>query len=184
LRNVKEITLVDKRILENNGRFPGNTNLYPSEIPNNFQKFVIEAATIGFHPFVSLIGEETKEDGNRVYEMRWILVEIFLLYVKKMNMTVVFLQPSLELSFGAIMREATQLKEGISNVVVGMLPLLPVLVSGTTELSIPYVSCAIKWFVPCPKPISRVEKFLTVFDASVWLTMIIVFVLTSALFWF
>jgi len=57
-------------------------------------------------------------------------------------------------------------------------------VTEMTEPSIPYVSGAVKWFVPCPKPIPRVEKFLTVFDAFVWLTMAIVFVLTSALFWF
>jgi hypothetical protein len=53
-----------------------------------------------------------------------------------------------------------------------------------TEPSIPFISGAVKWFVPCPKPISRADSFLTVFDATVWLTMIIVFVLTSALFWF
>ena len=53
-----------------------------------------------------------------------------------------------------------------------------------SEPSVPYVSTAIKRFVPCPKPISRADRFLTVFAASVWLTMIIVFVLTSTLFWF
>jgi len=53
-----------------------------------------------------------------------------------------------------------------------------------SERSIPYFSDVVKWFVPCPKPISRVEKFLTVFDATVWLIMIIVFILTSTLFWF
>jgi hypothetical protein len=101
-----------------------------------------------------------------------------------MSMTVVFLQPSLELSFEAAMREATQLTAGIADVVVGIVPLPPTVVSRMTEPSIPYGSLAIKWFVPCPKPISIVEKYLTGFDASVWLTMIIVFVLTSALFWF
>jgi hypothetical protein len=65
-----------------------------------------------------------------------------------------------------------------------MVPLLPIVVTGMTEPSIPYISGALKWFVPCPKPISRVDRSLTVFDASVWITMIIVFVLTSALFWF
>jgi hypothetical protein len=82
------------------------------------------------------------------------------------------------------MTEASKLTSGIADVVVGIVPLAPVAVSGMTEPSTPYLSDAAKWFVPCPKPISRVEKFLTVFDASVWLTMIIVFVLTSALFWF
>jgi len=181
---VKEITLVDQWIIENNGIFSKNTNLFPSKIPNNFQKCVIKTATIGFHPFVSLISTETKEDGTTVYEMRGLLVEYFLLSIKKMNMTVLFLQPSLELSFEAGLREVTQLMAGIPDVVVGTVPLQPIMDSGWSEPSIPYVSSAFKWFVPCPKPISRVDRFLTVFDASVWLTMIIVFVLTSAMFWF
>ena len=82
------------------------------------------------------------------------------------------------------MTEATQLRAGISDVVVGIVDLLTLAVSGMTEPSIPNVSSAIKWFVPCPKPISRADRFLTVFDAFVWLTIVIVFVLTSAFFWF
>jgi hypothetical protein len=181
---VKEITLVDQWIIENNGRFSENTNLYPSKIPTNFHKCVIKVASLGFHPFVSLISAETIEDGNRVYEVRGLMVEYFLLSIERMNLTVVFLQPSLECSFEAGMKEATMLTTGISDVLVGIIPLLPIIITGMTEPSIPYASSAIKWFVPCPKPISRVDRFLTVFDASVWLTMIIVFVLTSALFWF
>ena len=179
---VKEITLVDGWVLENNGRFSENTNLYPSEIPNNFQEWVIKAGTVGFHPLVSLFGKETKEDGNTAYDIRGYAVELFLLSMKKMNLTVLFLEPSLDISFEACMREASMLTSGIVDVVVGMVPLLPIAVSGILEPSIPYFSDPIKWFVPCPKPISRVDRFLTVFDASVWLTMIIVFVLTSVLF--
>ena len=131
-----------------------------------------------------LIKKETEKDGNTVYEMGELMVEYFLLSIKKMNMTVVFLQPSLELSFGAVMTEATQLTAGIADVVVGIVPMLPLVVTGMTKPSIPCVSGVAKWFLPCPKPISRVDRFSTVFDASVWLTMLIVFVLTSTLFWF
>ena len=133
---------------------------------------------------MSLISKETKEDGTTVYDIRGLMVEYFLLSSKKMNMTVVFLEPSLDVSFEAGMAAATKLTCGIADVLVGMVPLLPIVVSGMTEPSISYVSAGIKWFVPCPKPVSRVEKFLTVFDLTVWLTMITVFLLTSALFWF
>jgi len=79
--------------------------LYPTKIPNKFQQCVIKAASIGFHPFVSLISAETKEDGNIVFDVRWLMVEFFLLSVKKTNMMVVFLQPSLDLKFEASMTE-------------------------------------------------------------------------------
>jgi len=182
---VKEITLVDKWVLEKNGTFyKKQTDLFPSKIPNNFQKCGIKVATIGFPPFVNLISTETNDDGDVVYDIGGYLVEYFVLSMKKMNMTVLFLQPSLDISFAAAMTETSKLMSGIADVLVGIVPLFPTAVTGMTEPSIPYISGAVKWFVPCPTPISRVDRFLTEIDASVWLTMIIVFVLTSALFWF
>jgi hypothetical protein len=41
----------------------------------------------------------------------------------------------------------------------------------------------IKWAVPCPTSISRVEKIITMFSSSVWLTMVLVLILTSVVFW-
>jgi len=159
-------------------------NSYPSKIPNNFQKCTIKAASIGFHLFLSLISTETKQDGTTVYEMRGLIVEYFLLSIKKMNLTVAFLQPSLEIPFKAGLTELTKLSAGISDVMVGIFSLLPIAFFGMSEPYIPYVSGDVRLFVPRPKPIARADRFLTVFDASVWLTMIIVFVLTSALFRF
>ena len=136
-QNVKEITLVDQWVLENNGTFSENTNLYPSKIPNNFQKCVIKAAPVGFHPFVSLISAETKEDSNTVYEIRGLIIEYFLLSVRKMNLTIVFLEPTLNPSIETVMREVTKLTAGMADVVVATVPLLPTVVSGMTERSIP-----------------------------------------------
>jgi hypothetical protein len=129
---VKEITLLDKWVSEKNGTFSENTNLFPSKIPNNFQKCVIKVASLGIPPFVILTKTETEEDGNTVYDIRGLNVESFLLSIKKINMTVVFLQPSLNVSFDAAMKEATRLAGGIADVLVGIIPLLPVVVTGIT----------------------------------------------------
>jgi len=126
--------------------------------------------------FVILNRKEEEEDGKSVYDIRGLLVEILRLTMKKLNTTVVYLQPSMNLSFAAAMKEASRLTPGISDVVVGMVPLLPIAITGMAEPSISFDSSDYKWFLPCPKPISRVDRFLTVFDASVWLTMTIVFV--------
>jgi hypothetical protein len=75
---------------------------------------------------VILISTETKEDGAKVYEMRGLMVEYFLLSILEINVTVVFIQPLLERSFETIMREATQLTAGIADFVFGTFPLLPI----------------------------------------------------------
>ena len=181
---VKEMTLVDKWVPENNGTFYKKSNLFPSKIPNNFQKCVIKVGTFGTPPTVILIRKETEEDGKTVYVVRGAIVEYFLISMKKMNVTVEFLEPATDISFEAVMAAAAKLTSGTADVLVGFVPLVPVVITGMTEPSLPFESYALKWIVPCPKPISRVDRFLTVFNASVWLTMLTVFVLTSALFWF
>jgi hypothetical protein len=75
--NVKEITLLDKWVLENNGTFCENTDFFPSKIPNNIQQCVIKVGTVGIPPFVVLVRNETEEDGNTVYEMRGFMAELF-----------------------------------------------------------------------------------------------------------
>jgi hypothetical protein len=89
---------------------------------------------------VSLISAETKEDGNNMYEIRGLAVEYFLLSVGKMNLTFMFLEPSLDISSNAIMTEVGKLTAGIADVFVGVIPLAPIVFSGMTEPSIPYIS--------------------------------------------
>jgi len=55
----------------------------------NFQNCVIKVASIGIPPYVILITKET-EDGNTVYDIRGLMIEYFLLSMKKMNMTMNF----------------------------------------------------------------------------------------------
>ena len=49
-----------------------------------------------------------------MYEIRGLAVEYFLLSIRKMNLTFVFLETSLDISFEAVMTEATKLMSGIS----------------------------------------------------------------------
>lgn len=39
------------------------------------------------------------------------------------------------------------------------------------------------WYVPCPKPIDRIEKIATVFSVTVWIAMIAVFIATDITIW-
>jgi hypothetical protein len=88
---------------------------------------------------VSLISTETKEDGTILYEIRGLMFECFLLSIKKMYTTVVFLQPSLKISFQAGMTDATKITAGIADVLVGVVPLVSLVVSGMTVISTPFI---------------------------------------------
>jgi len=51
------------------------------------------------------------------------------------------------------------------------------------DATIPYMNGNLKMFVPCPKAIPGTEKILTIFSMTVWLTIGLVMLLTTAVFW-
>jgi len=71
-----------------------------------------------------------------------------------MNVTVVFLKPTLSVILDNSLRELGKIPERKSDILIGPLPLLPAFVSPTIQLKIPYDYAAAKWFVPCPKPVA------------------------------
>lgn len=180
---VNEVTLMDQCIVQSNVTFPGRVNLFPPKIPKDFQNCVIRVATIGIEPFVILNKNHTRKDGTTEYDVRGFSVEFFLLSARKMNMTVVFLPPVLEITFQGGWTVMENLVGGSAEVIVGLVPMLPIIITPDSEPSIPYIHGTIKWLVPCPQAMPRVEKIITMFDASVWLAITLCFVLTSVVFW-
>jgi hypothetical protein len=100
-----------------------------------------------------------------------------------MNLTTVFLAPSLNMKMGSFGKEITELDEGLSDVLPGILDLVPPLVTSSFEATIPYTHQYVKMLAPCRKPIPGTEKILTTFSLSVWLTMALLLLLTTAVFW-
>jgi hypothetical protein len=101
-------------------------NIFLSKFPNNFQKCVIKTATVGIHHSVSLFGIESEADGKRVYDIRGLMVEYFLLSIKEMKTKAVVLQLSLDILFETGMTETTKLRADVADLLVGVVPLQPV----------------------------------------------------------
>jgi hypothetical protein len=151
------------------------------KIPDNFQGCQIRAATLGQPPYVILKENSTDSDGNVVYQLGGLAVQNLLLAVDKMNLTVVFLKPSIKLTMEEAAYEAGNIAGRWSDIVIGIMPLLPLCVSSWFQPPIPYEYTAAKWFVPCPQPVARMEKVMHTYTLPVWLTMATVLVLTAIL---
>jgi len=100
-----------------------------------------------------------------------------------MNLTAVFLPPSLNLGFDSYLKKIVELDEGLSEVLTGIIPLIPHVVTSSFDATIPYMHMNVTMLVPCPKAVPGTEKVLTNFSLSVWLTMGLVLLLTTAVFW-
>jgi hypothetical protein len=182
---IKEISLMDQWIFEDNdGTFSKNQNLFPPRLQKDFQNCVIKVGTIGYSPFVILLGNHTETDGTEVYDVRGFSVEYARLCFSNMNLTAAFLPPPLDISLEATYREVGNLMSRQADILLGLVPLLPIIITSFSEPSISYIFDAVKWFVPCPKPIPRVHKIITMYNASVWITMILVFIVSAVVFWY
>jgi hypothetical protein len=51
------------------------------------------------------------------------------------------------------------------------------------DATIPYLQTAFQWFVPCPTPVPRMERILGIFTVHVWLALVLVLAVTTAVVW-
>ena len=180
--DVTDVTLLDQWRLQN-GTFIHNANLFPQKITEIFHGCQFRVGSAGIPPYLILTANSTDSDGNVVYKLGGLAVQNLLLAVDKMNVTVVFRKPLLGLDVEGSFREAGNLADGMYDIVIGPVPLIPVVVSSTFQPTIPYDYTTAKWFVPCPQHVERMEKVMKTYQFPVWLTMATALVLTAILWW-
>jgi hypothetical protein len=178
--HVDEVVLIDKWIVEENkGRFMKNTAYSPSKSLKNLNGCNIIISTVHFPP--SVIISNSTDTGKIQYQ--GVDMQYLLLLSEAMNMTFEFRPPiegELLDQFARVLSEVTQ--EDVSDMAIGNLMLNPV-VTSLGDPSIPYMFSSTEWFVPCPKPALRLEKIKAMFATSVWLLIVLVFILISIVFW-
>jgi len=143
----------------------------------------IKLGTFGIDPFVIMTENNTQKRGSTAYKLTGLSVEVLKFICEKMNLTINFLAPSLNLDIESFVKSFGELDDGLSDVLSGTIPLLPVIVTSSYDATISYMYVTIKMLVPCPKTIPGTEKILTTFSLSVWLTIGLVLLLTTAVFW-
>ena len=181
---VQDVILLDEWVFENNGRFSENSHLYPTKVPKNFMGCPIKLATLGINPFVIMTENYTQNDGSTVYKLTGLSVDIVKLVCEEMNLTAIFLAPSLSLELDSTAKQISDLEDGLSDVLAGPIPLLPIFVTSSFDATITYMHVNVKMYVPCPNAIPGTEKVLETFSLSVWLTTGLVLLLTTVVFWF
>ena len=130
-------------------------------------------------PYVIVTDTYTHNNGSTAYKVTGLSVEILKAVCEKMNLTVNILAPQRPWTFEFF----SELLEGLTDVACGLIPLIPLVVTSSFDVTIPHLFGNVKMLVPCPKAIHGIEKVLTTFSLSVWLTIGLVLLLTTAVFW-
>jgi hypothetical protein len=109
---VQEDILLDEWVIEHNDRFLENAHLYPEKVSKYFTGCPIKVGAVGIYPFVIMTEDYTKNDGRIPYKLTGLSVEIVQLVCEKMNLTTIFLAPSLNMNMDSYVKEITELDGG------------------------------------------------------------------------
>jgi hypothetical protein len=180
---VTDVIIIDKWLLQKNGRFDRDADLFPPKFPEDFMGCPVRVSTIGFEPFVVITDNHTQEDGSIVYNVRGLLVESFLISIRQMNLSGVFLRPEMEHSPKSFVRGFTNQIMGLSDILIGLVPILPIATIPGFVHTIPQYSASFSLFLPCPSRVHRMSKLFSIFTFPVWLTLALTFMIISATFW-
>jgi hypothetical protein len=178
-----EVVLVDKCENANGEQLFSKEPLFPNKVPNDLRGCTIKVATFQFPPYVIQTDNYTESSENTVYKFRGLELEYLLLINEALNFTLSFSPAPSNISVSErIIWCITKLVARLVDVALGRIP-LDVLGGHYADVTIPYIFDALQWYVPCSKPALRTDKVLEMFNSSVWISMAVVLVLTSLVFW-
>jgi len=150
--------------MEGEGKFERDVSLYPSKFPSNFQGCIVNlltpikgAAEDVYYSHYFLTHNITKNYVNYIFDG-----------VVDLEMIMIFMQ---------------NLWVRDTDMVFGSFPLVVEEIINA-EATFPYYSNRLSWFVPCPKPFSRLQRIYHIFSLSVWFAIVIVLFLVTVTSWF
>jgi len=178
----RQVVRIDQCLPDNNGQPSSSKSLFPNKIPYNLQGCSIRVSAAELKPYIILTNSYKNSDGNTVYNYRGLEIEYLLLLAEAINMTVVFLPPIGGTMQEKIFNALSSLTTGTSDVAIGHYPLNLALIP-FADPTVTIIFDTLRWYVPCPRPESRMGKIMRVFTVSVWFNMAVVFILTVLIFW-
>ena len=178
----RQVVRINQCLPDKNDQASCSKYLFPNKIPSNLRGCSIRVSAVDVTPYIISTNSYNNSDGNAVYNYRGLEMEYLLLLAEATNLTVVFMQPA-EGEFRLRYFHALQAASaGTSDVAIGHFPLNSILIP-FADPTVTIVFDTLRWYVPCPRPVSRMWKIMGAFTVSVWSNIAVVFILTVLVFW-
>jgi len=161
--DVKNVVLINQWVMEGERKFVREGSLYPSKIPSNFHGCTVN---------LSVLMRGGTED--EIYSQYFLTHNITRNYINEFTNG----YPESE----GVLTSLLILWDGESDMVFGGLPLVIEEIRNA-EHTFPYFAVQLNWFVPCPKPFSRLQKISHIFSPSVWVAIVVVLFLVTVTSW-
>jgi hypothetical protein len=178
---VKDVVLLDKCI-DGAGSMLYNTNLYQTKTPQNFLGCPIKVASIATEPYVIVTQKPEADNGSSFPRLSGISVEPLIFTADKLNISLIFLDPSFELTLSSCWNQINKVIEGEADILIGAIPYISTM-ADIFDPTIPYTYDSLTMLIPCPGRISKVDMIMNVYAKSVWIALVLAFILTAVVFW-
>jgi len=178
----EEVVLLDRCVLGKDRPLSTNISLFSYKTPLSIHGCPLRVSTKDAHPNM-ILAKENKTDGRFTYEYTGTEAVHLLLLSERMNMTLVYLQPPENMYLMEFfIYSLSSLFSGDADIAMGNFPLhyLPLSFSEPTT---PYLYGTYKWYVPCARPIRRIDTLINLFTAPAWSVLVLLLVLSAVTFW-
>jgi hypothetical protein len=160
--DVKNVVLINEWVMEGEGNFVREGSLYPYKIPSNFHGCPMNVS--------AFMRGGTEDESYSQYFLTHNMTRNYVIY------------PNISSESEYFVNSLLSLWARESDMVFGGLPLLLEEISNA-EPTFPYFAVQLNWFVPCPKPFSRLQKIFHIFSPSVWVAIVVVLFLVTVTSW-
>ncbi|PSN35405.1 Ionotropic receptor 665 [Blattella germanica] len=151
---------------------------FPQKIPTKFFNTTLKLVTFEMEPILHYIGNETG-----LLNFEGPEVKLLNLVLDSLNLSHVITILERENTFEELgYKVVDYLSTRYADLFFASQPILrgP---SSLLDFTISYYTSGYKWYVPCPRPFSRIKRVTSIFSVKVWGLMLISFVLVIIIMW-
>ena len=156
-------------------------DFFPSKIPNDFQGCAMTVAPYGNHPY-QMATKYVDKHGNVQFKDSGLGFGFLKQFAQRFNITLLILKPVESFGDNETVTFYSKVMNGESDFAVGAL-FIHFTSLTLIDFTIPILYDPIKIQTPCPKPIPRIERVMSIFTLTVWLSTMFVYVLISVVLW-
>ncbi|KAJ9580363.1 hypothetical protein L9F63_003998, partial [Diploptera punctata] len=156
------------------------TDYFPSKLPKQFMGCTLNVGAFGPEPYVMKLNRS--KYGEHDFLVRGLGLELVILFAVKMNFTVRFLEPVMKMNLSPILNQFAMLQTGKTDILAGSVPYVQAF-EPYADVPVAIFIDTIKYIVPCPRPMTKTRKIMTLFSLATWSSIGFVLICTSFLFW-
>ncbi|KAJ9580368.1 hypothetical protein L9F63_004003 [Diploptera punctata] len=153
---------------------------FSKRLPKQFMGCSLNVGAAGPEPYV--MKQNTSKDGEHDFNVTGLGLELVILFAIKMNFTVRFLEPAMKMNILPALDLVSMWRAGQIDIMTGSYP-HALATAAYADMPVAMFIDTFKYIAPCPRPMTKIQKIMTLFSLATWISIAFVLIFVSFLFW-